>query len=210
MSRFLKYLFKKSLIPFILVICSAICFIVKMNICGFLFVVGFIAYCFICVLQILVIKKINSQSKPFSAFSNIRNVKYLILGDMYKPTEQRSFVQIASPERTLESCYEILRHTHSILDEKNGTVVIAIKRENINKNKFSELDLSFFHTITLKRLGIKRTKNYLTRFILLHPIRTILFLLGRKKPNYTEENIEENKIKSFCQERGYNLVYKIR
>ena len=210
MSRFLKYLFKKSLIPFILVICSAICFIVKLNICGFLFVVGFIAYCFIFVLQILMIKKINSQSKPFSAFSNIRNVKYLILGDMYKPTELGSFVQIASPERTLESCYEILRHTHSILDEKNGTVVIAIKRKNIHKNDFSVLDFPFFHTITFKRLGIKKTKNGMSKFILLHPMRALHFLFGIKKANYVEENLDESKIKSFCQERGYNLVYKIR
>ena len=75
------------------------------------------------VINRLAFSRNNIQIQPFGAYSEIRNVDVLIIGDMINPCivvkDGQSYVQIKAPFRNLESCYELVRHTHSILNDEN-------------------------------------------------------------------------------------------
>ena len=82
------------------------------------------------------LKKIQDQKEPFKIGGKIRNVHYLIIGDMAKPSimvpANQSFVQIKAPNRSLRASFEILKHTSSILDEDEGNVIRDIILEGFD------------------------------------------------------------------------------
>ena len=151
----------------------------------------------------------RKQAAPFDAKSDVRNVDMLIIGDMINPdaAQAKRYVQICAPGRGLRACYEILRHTHSILDDESGKscVVIAVKSESRKRDSFSVFDVAFFHTITIKKYAL----DWLCRMerypILIEPMGSLRVMLGIKSRNYHEISCPMPELEAFCNERGYVL-----
>lgn len=152
------------------------------------------------------------QVRVFYPTSQIRNVDYLIIGDMYKPTDinlsGKKVVHIYAPRRTLIAAYEILRHTYSIIKE-NGTVVVALNRKNVGLNKYNIFDIPFFHPITIKKLGLLNLKKWSRLPILIAPMITFRMICGCGK-GYKTCECPNKEIVDFCLERSIDLVYKIK
>ena len=157
--------------------------------------------------------KNKRQTWPFNPKSSIRNADMLIIGDMITPdsiTEAgQKFVQIYSPGRSLQSCYEILRHTHSILDDQSGKscVVIAVRRENKCSEGFSVFDVPFFHRITIKKYRLEKLRRLAKFPLIMEPLKTMKLLLCKMSSNYKEEKCISGDIKRFCDERNYRLKF---
>lgn len=156
------------------------------------------------------VKKILLQKKPFENGGNIRNVDYLIIGDMIEPTSvipaNKSFVQIKAPNRSLKASFEILKHTSSILDEDNGNVIIAVK--NIEtENPFSVFDIPFFYYLTIKKFGIEKKLKFSHFPLIVKPFLTIKLIFNICKKNWNESRCPDEEILLFCLERNINLKY---
>ena len=151
----------------------------------------------------------RKQAAPFDAKSDVRNVDMLIIGDMVNPeaVQAKRYVQICAPGRGLRACYEILRHTHSILDDESGKscVVIAVKKSCMNRESFSVFDMPFFHTITVKKYGLDKLRRLQKLPIIAEPLESLRLLLGVKSRNYHEDYNLPQEISAFCDERGYRL-----
>ncbi len=162
-------------------------------------------------LNLMTIRKVNSQKTPFNPRSAIRNVDYLIIGDMCDPNQLipsgKTYVQLSAPDRNLMSAYEILRHTYSILDEKYGTVVFVIKDKYINVERFSIFDIPLFHKITINRLNLKMMIIKANFPFLFSPLKSIKLLLGIKISGWKNCECPKKKINQFCEERSIKLIY---
>ena len=158
-------------------------------------------------------RKNKAQTDPFGAYSDVRNVNILIIGDMIDPKiaadTGKSFVQICAPGRGLRSCMEILKHTHSILDDESreSCVVIALKVSNMNKSGFSVFDVPFFHKITIKKYGLERLCKFEKFPILFEPLGIFRAAFRSKSSSYHEEQSFSPEIAKFCEERGYRVRF---
>ena len=158
----------------------------------------------------LALKNLNCQKDPFKIGGNVRNVDYLIIGDMINPATvvpaNKTYVQIKAPSRSLLASFEILRHTSSILDEDNGNVVICTAKKNRGKGTYSIFDTPFFYYLTIKKKGLE-TLNKLARFpVLIKPFSTIQLVLDLNK-KWKEAACPNNEIVVFCSKRNFNLSY---
>ena len=162
-------------------------------------------------LNLVAVRKMNSQKIPFNPRSVTRNVDYLIIGDMCDPNQLissgKTYVQLSAPDRNLMSAYEILRHTYSILDEKYGTVVFVIKDKYINVERFSIFDIPLFHKITINRLNLKMMIIKANFPFLFSPLKSIKLLLGIKISGWKNCECPKKKINQFCEERSIKLIY---
>lgn len=151
------------------------------------------------------------ELKPFGTYSMVRNVDLLIIGDLFDPSDilrnGQSYVQIAAPGRTMEAAFELLRHTHSILNDETGKseIVLAICRKNLNKCNFSVWDVPFFHRITVERYRLQILRRMSKVPIIIDLCGTIRLFLGKKSKSYIEESCGRQDVEAFCRERGYNL-----
>lgn len=157
------------------------------------------------------VRRIRAQLEPFGARSRVRNVDYLLIGDMCRPEDivpaGKSYVQIAAPGRSLAACYEILRHTHSILKEDGGCAVLAVQDKNSDKKSYSVFDVSFFHTVTVTKLCLERLSKWRSFPVLLAPWRTMRFLIGWKRDGWHRAACPDRGIERFCVERNIELRY---
>ena len=172
-----------------------------------LYILGILLPC-VLLLNWLVKNKLEKQRRPFYPHSLIRNVDYLIIGDMCDASEivpeGSTYVQIAAPGRGLAASYEILRHTFSILKENGGNAVIVVKRRNSEKEKYSLFDVGFFHTVTINKLGLEDKIMMSKLPFVFSPIKSLVFLLGiRKVKNIKDYHNEE--IERFCAEREIGI-----
>lgn len=170
----------------------------------FIFLIALLA------LNRIALKKIYIQKAPFKIGGKIRNVDYLIIGDMINaatvvPANKR-FVQIKAPNRSLSASFEILRHTSSILDEDNGNVVICTAKKNKNKKTYSIFDTPFLYCLTIKKLGLGTLNKLATFPVLIKPISTIQLMLDLNK-KWKETSCPNKQIVTFCSERNFNLSY---
>lgn len=153
--------------------------------------------------NVLVVLKIKQPVKVFGERSRVRNVDYLVIGDMCEVDEvilnldeqgknrekEITYVQLSAPERTLFSSYEILRHTYSILKETGGKVILVVKRKNVEKQKLSIFDMPIFllSPTTVKRLRLESLKirSYFPLFV--SPLKSIrLFFCSEMGGNVME------------------------
>lgn len=154
-----------------------------------------------------VCRKMYYMHKPFEVYSEIRNVDYLLIGDFcnadnYVPKES-TYVQISAPNRGFNSSYQILRHTHSILKEKGGTVIMAIGN---NKKNFMIFDIPFLHNITIKKYNLEGLR-VMSRFpFFFAPIDSLRFLWGGVSKYAPTQNTDEE-LSRFCKERDYKIIY---
>ncbi len=151
-------------------------------------------------------RKMQKIAAPFGSFSPVRNVDYLVIGDCIDPAacvpQGATFVQVAAPDRSRNASYQILRHTHSILKEEGGNVVIAIGR---GKADFTLFDMPFLHPITVKKYHLEGKQRMSRLAFLFAPIASIRFLVGRPHAFRPAEDVDAQ-LAAFCQERGYTLT----
>lgn len=163
------------------------------------------------ILNRTVLKKLYSQRDPFKIGGKVRNVDYLIIGDMINPATiipaSKTFVQIKAPNRGLLVSFEILRHTSSILDEDNGNVIIATTLKNKTDDKFSVFDIPFLYNLSIKKLGIERLSKLSRYPALINPLSSIKLVLNLDKKNWKETECPNKEISIFCTERNFNLSY---
>lgn len=156
------------------------------------------------------VRIIESQKAPFQIYGNIRNVDYLIIGDMIDATSivphDKRYVQIKAHSRSLNAAFEILKHTSSILDEDNGNVIIAVKKNKAN-GSFSIFDIPFLYNLTIKKYGIEKLVRLSHFPFLIKPISTIMLLLNTYNKNWKEVKCPNKEIISFCDERNFRLKY---
>ncbi len=184
------------------------------------FAIIFITWLFMLALLFLnwiVLKKMRDEKEPFGTFSQIRNVDFLLIGTLFDAKsfvpEGKSFVQISSPKRGLFSSYQILRHTHSILKEEGGTVVLAFER---NRDNFSLFDMPFMHPVTIKKYGLESLKRKSRFPLLFAPVKSLFLIIGGGggKNSFIQFTDEKNQVYSdtavFCKERGYQLIALVK
>lgn len=200
---------KKKIAVLISFIVACLC-VVMLGVCLKLGLVFYIVVYFlmfsVAALTFAVWRKMKGMSAPFGTFSNIRNVDYLIIGDFcnaedYVP-KGSSFVQVAAPGRGLNSSYQILRHTHSILKENGGNVVIVLGK---SKKEFTIFDMPFLHPITIKKYHLELLKMKSKLTFIFAPLDSVRFLLGSVS-KYSLVQSADAELASFCAERGYSLT----
>lgn len=85
----------------------------------------------IAVVNRMTVRKMNKQKEPFEPRSVIRNLDYIIIGDVSESVRKDisgsgTGICIRSPECSFAAVYEILKHTFSILREQGGKAVIVV------------------------------------------------------------------------------------
>ena len=156
------------------------------------------------------LRKLYLQKDPFKIGGKIRNVDYLVVGDMINPAlivpMNKTFVQIKSPNRSLFASFEILRHTSSILDEDNGHVIIAVKKNTAN-GSLSVFDIPFLYNLSIKKMGLGKL-NRISKFpIFAKPLSSIKLILNCYEKKWKESICPNKNVIVFCKERNFNLKY---
>ena len=216
MSRIIKKLIKKIIerTIFIFIIGLLLCVLVVYmdSVIGVCIVVVCELVIFFLEINFKIKDKIYKSADVFYAGSKLRNVDALIIGDMvdvkdlYIDFDGVQVVELCAPDRTLVAAYEILRHTYSIL-KKNGKVIIACKKENVNKTNYSIFDIVYFHVVTIKRLNIESLQRKVILPLLTEPVNTVNFLVNTRK-KYNSSTCPCYDIIEFCERRGLNLEYR--
>lgn len=208
MSRILRRKYVVFIMLILLIIVSLMykCYVVAVGLCFIMSMT--VTYC---CMNIRVKKTIDKQVTPFDTYSEIRNVDYLIIGDMYKlPQNIKSadYVHIFAPNRTLYACFEILKHTHSIL-KKGGKVIFAIKKNNVDKKEYSLFDIPFFHYITIRLQNLEILKRKYSRPVINAFFESLLICANIFSKGYKIEKAPED-VALFCNERGYGIEMRIK
>ena len=207
MSRILKHKRKFFIYLSGLVVCMILLKVLTRSIPITFF--GFVLYLMATGLNELVCRKINRQRDLFGINSSIRNADYLIIGDYcdtkaYVP-EGMTHIELFAPGRSYEAAFQILRHTHSILKEEGGTVIITIGK---GQKSYTVFDIVFFHEITIKKYGLQRLKKISHFPLIAEPINSLKFLVERDKKNtYISTEDAPSELRSFCDERNYRLIF---
>lgn len=164
-------------------------------------------------INVAVLKKMYKQKMPFEPTSKIRNIDYLVIGDMCR-TEHivpagKTCLQIMAPSRSLYASYEIMRHTFSILRdfEGGGILVLAVRDKYAEKHNFSLFDIPFLHPVTIRKLGLARLARQTRLPLLFAPVRSLRFLLNLRRRTYIHGPCPDRAISEFCKERNIELIY---
>lgn len=151
-------------------------------------------------------KILSKQSEPFSNSSKIRNVDYLIIGDLvnakkYVP-EGKSFVQISSYRKSFGACYEILRHTSSILNEESSNVLFFVEKKKLDSNEITLFDIPYFSNITVENLNLQKKRKQYNYPILFAPIKSLIQIIGVNKEGWYKTQEVTKEVIDFCEERN--------
>lgn len=162
-------------------------------------------------LNLILLYQRKKELAPFGVYSHIRNVDFLLIGDICKADaivpEGKTFIQLAVPDCGLLSCYELLRHTFSILKEEGGTVVIITRPKNENRH-YSVFDIPYFNDITVKRLHLEELKQKSPFPVIFSPIGSVKKLLNSSQGILQDTNCKMPEIGQFCDERNITLCCK--
>lgn len=197
---------ENKLVALVLAFFGILLFVFKLYILSVVVFLLLLTHILVFKLNKVVIKKLNKQAEVFTSLSEIRNVDYLVIGDMCQLDLLGNKVELLAPGRGINACYEILRHTHSIL-KPGGKVIVAVKKKSVN-NSINSFDLPFFHSITINRLQLKNIKQ--KRIAYLHLIRSIKYILNVKSKGYVFSKCYDERIITFCEERGYNFEFLLK
>ena len=159
--------------------------------------------------NLLIVRKMRKETKKFTPYSQVRNVNFLIIGDMCdakKLVQSDSYIQISAPGRGLKASYEVLRHTFSILQEHKGAVIVVTKKSNIGG--YSVFDIPYFNKITIKRLHIESLNRMLKITLFVSPVKAIRYFFGICTGKLCDTACPPKEIVNFCQERNLNLIFK--
>lgn len=170
------------------------------------------AYVFAIVLYYLNRKAVISlqvQKEPFKNGGSVRNIKYLMIGDMIDPSSvvppNCSYVQIKAPGRGKKASFEILKHTFSILDEDDGIVIITAKKNAVDS--FTVFDYPFFHELTFNRYHIECPHLFLRFPLLKYPLATIQLALNHYQNGWKETVCSDSELNKFCRQRNIKLRF---
>ena len=136
----------------------AIVFEVYLLLWGRTFLALFICFLLcVAILNFFIAKKMKLCVLPFMADSKIRNVDYLIIGelcaDFIQLPEGSTKICLTAPDRSLYSAYEILRHTFGILKARGGTVIIVVYEKNLSIKKYTIFDVPVFKLSPTSKIG---------------------------------------------------------
>ena len=164
--------------------------------------------------NLLVIKKMRFPAGFFNAKCKVRNVDYLIIGDLCNPhlfiPEKASYIQISAPGRSLPASFEILRHTTGILKENGTAVIVDCGNRNKKGSVFSVFDIPILSLspVSIKYLQLEKVKRKSYFPILFAPIGSIRLLLNLAGGNLLEVFATDAKFEEmarFCGERDIRL-----
>ena len=114
------------------------------------------------ILNEVVRKEMQRELRPFEPGSLVRNVDYLIIGELCRTEnivpEGSKFLQLKIPGCSLDAAYEVLRHSFSILKENGGVAVLAYKNKSCSAHEHSLFDVNFLIPLTIQRLHLERYK----------------------------------------------------
>lgn len=191
---------RKLLLIAVLAVAEVVCLLLGW------YIIGSVAIMF-AILNEAVLYKMRKDIAPFDSRSRIRNVDYLVIGDLCRiqeiAPEGMTYVKITSPGRSLTASYEILRHTFSILKEAGGTVAIIGKESTTGYTVF---DVPYFHQVTIERLELERLNKCRSLPILAAPIKSLGFLFGAGRSIRETVCLDEN-VSAFCREREIELKF---
>ena len=164
---------------------GSVCFLCGYPVIG----VGMYTVLLILLLNFLTLQRMQDSLSVFDASSKVRNLDYLIIGDLCAdkvsiPDGKRA-VRLAAPGRSLGASYEILRHTFGILKETGGTAVLAIRREKMESCEYTVFDLPVFclSSTSVSRLHLEKMKRQAAYPFLVKPVSSLRLLtsFGRGK-----------------------------
>jgi hypothetical protein len=153
--------------------------------------------------------RLRKQIAPFYSRSMIRNVDYLIIGDICDPStflpEKSTYIYIGRPNRGFVVSYQILRHTHSILKDKGGEVVFVIKSNCLKSEEFSVFDIPFLHNTTIKELGLEKIVRRNRWPLIFEPIISVKFIMNRNCSIFKCIDCPDEEIITFCRDRNFTF-----
>lgn len=203
MSRFIKLKNLTIIIAFLFIIIS----LINGNI--YLFALSLFLEVMLCFNR-LINKKMYTEIKKFSPQSNIRNIDYLIIGDICNTNnlipKGKTIIKIMAPNRSIMSSYEILKHTFSILNEENATVII-INKNNLKK-QYTIFDIPYFPMVTINRLMLHKMKKMSEFPLFFAPIKSIKFFINKSNNQIKDVKCPVKEIINFCEDRNIKLIYK--
>lgn len=208
MSRFLKHKKTIAILFLIALFELGLLLIFKKSLLVFVICIFDLVLSVLLFLTIKAHKYMRSQMSVFGAKSKVRNADCLLIGELCDPQKvildtSKSFVQIKVPDVSEFAAFQILKRTHSILNE-NGSVYIVLKNQNLNKRTISIIDTYFFHEITIKEFKLQKKYNYRKLLFFIHPIRTIRAMLGKSNKVFSEFK-GQSVMKDFCAQRNIEL-----
>lgn len=191
---------RKLLLIAVLAVAEVVCLLLGWYIIGCLVI-------FLVILNEAVLYKMRKERAPFDSRSRVRNVDYLVIGDLCRIQEivpdGMTYVKITSPGRSLAASYEILRHTFSILKETGGTVAIIGKESTTG---YAVFDVPYFHQVTIERLRLERLNRWKSLPILAVPIKSLGFIFG--VGHSVQETVCSNEnVAAFCRDREIQLRF---
>lgn len=154
-------------------------------------------------------KILASQTSYAYGHNQIRNAKYLVIGDLYKAEDlpQDNVVYIQTPGKTLEGAFLVLKRMFSILDENNGKAIIAIKKTGITGG-ITLFEYSFLSNIYKEMLKHLRLDKKRRLPIIYSPLKTLMLLLNVKYKKATIAECPNLKIVNFCRERSIQFEFR--
>lgn len=211
MSRILSLLKRRKVVILcLLIFFFIIALLIDIKSRSFLLSLIFFLLLLLYVLNLYVYREIQMPSRIFLPTSKIRNVDYLIIGDLccvekFLP-ENSSHIEITAPDRSLKSSFEILRHVFCILNEDNANVIITVKKKKM-MDDYSLFDYPIFNlsSTSMKRLGLIQKEKKLKFPILFEPLKVIKYLLNIKKSYSYSLDCMPKEIIDFCNERNIRL-----
>ena len=202
-----KFALIVACIRYILRFCVIILKIGLLNFWNLIYIIPLILAIVVYLLNKAAKKKMNTIKSVFSPTGTVRNVDCLIIGekiDAKSVVNCENTVEINTPNASLASSYELLRHTFSILKD-GGTAIIAVKKSKASADDFSVFAVPFFHDITLTRLKLRALRRKSKYPMIYYPIETLQFLFGKRKSKFKIVK-PDSVIAEFCVDRDIKLI----
>lgn len=157
---------------------------------------------------------LDEQTSYVYGGKKVRNVDYLIIGDMVDLSDVygkgKKVVSIMAPNRSLECSFWVLKRMFSLLDEKSGKVIIAVKENNIKKRGITLFEYSFLSPIYRNILEVHYLEKHRKYPFFYSPIKSFKMVCGiGVKRKSDKVDCLDNNIENFCLERGLNVEFRL-
>lgn len=207
MSGFLNN--KKKKFICLLIVCAGI-YLALIGFGAYLLLGLYTAVLLLLACDIYAYEKNRKNARELNATGTIRNVDYLIIGDMCSIKDivpsGATYFAICCPGRSMFASYEIMRHTFSIAKEE-GYVVIACRRDRIDSREITVFDMPYLNQLSIKRMNLAKLKKKEKLVLFLKPVQTIKLLLScfHGQYRYEKNPFVLPEIDEFCKIRNLKL-----
>lgn len=142
-----------------------------------------------------------------------RNYERLIIGEYFDERllgkkKKNSIAFLTPTRRSPKMTFELIKRLYSLLDEKEGELVVVLSKQEDDKDKVSVFDIPYLHEITIRFLGLKWMKWGCRFPLFFEPLASCRIILKHKPHTRIEECMcPYSDISDFCLERNIKLRF---